>query len=975
MDNRRCAVIVSNLLLTALLAQVPGTADAQAADTAPNASQDALDEVVITGSRIQRQDYEANSPFTSISADVLQSVGAVTIESALNQLPQFGIGANVTNAGFGGTGQANLNLRGLGPTRNLVLLDGRRLQPSDVLGWVDINTIPPSLIGNVEIISGGASAVYGSDALAGVVNLQTRKHFNGVEVSARYDRFDAGDGAALDTSITAGGDFAGDRGNAVISLSYLDRQKVDYMARDFFRAAQGGTDFRLPTGIFRPSVNPPSQAAVDAVFARYGAAPGRVPRTAVLGYNDDGTLFAASNGPFNYRGPAGLLFNTGTQLNNLNLFSLLQVPLTRYSVFGQAHYAVTDDVELFAQLYYTTYDSYVNAEAGNDAFNVPVTNPFIPADLRTILASRANPTAPFRFEKRFTSEAGSRDFDRTFDVYQLTTGARGRLQAIDGTWEIFGSHGDTKKIERNQGSVLISSLTALLNAPDGGTGLCQGGYNPFGLSVLSQDCRNFLVATPISQTDLQQDSLEATVQGRVLTLPSSEDLRFAAGLGYRRQAYEYLPDHDLARGNVVGVFRTGESRGSSNVKEAYVELLVPLLRDRALAQSLDLDLAYRRSDYNLAGGVDTYKADLSWRIVDPVRIRGGYQRAVRAPSVGELFVAPNVSIPGIGTVASGSGDFCNINSVARTGANAAAARALCVAQGVAPSLVDTFDNQQQEVLATSSGNTALGAETGDTYTLGAVWRSPLQSPLLSDLSVSLDYYRIKIRDVIGTIGAAQILPKCFNRDGSNPTLAADNYYCALISRDAITGLITNVNQPTLNLGGYRTAGYDLQLDWAAGLGALGLDDRFGTLSVNSVVSYLDSFKVKLQKTSAELEYAGSVGAPSSTLPGSLPQWKAVTRLQWARGDVAAGLRWRYIGGMQSTAKVTNAASTVPDVGGYSYFDLYGSWKTSERLSVDGGINNVTDKGPPIVGTTLGSTERSTYDIYGRQYFVGVKFKF
>lgn len=945
------------------IASVLGAASAATEDSTSR-DEDVIQEITVTGSRIVRKDYEASSPITSVSSDVIESTGAVTAEAALNQLPQFAIGANATNAGWGGTGQATLNLRGLGTNRNLILLDGRRLQPSDVLGWIDVNTIPLGIVQNVEIISGGASAVYGSDALAGVVNFQTDPRFEGVKVDSQYSIFEDGDGETLDTSLTVGGNFAEGRGNAVVSLSYTERKDVGYMDRSFFAAAEGGTDFRLPTGIYRPSVNPPSQAAVDAVFAQYGAPAGRVPAAAVLGYNDDGSLFAASNGPFNYRGPDGLLYNTGAQLNNLNQFSRLQVPLTRYSVYGRATYELTEKVAAFSQIYYTTYDSLVNAEAGNDAFDVPVTNPFISPDLAAILASRADPAAPFRWEKRFQEEAGPRNFDRTFDAYQLVAGLKGDIDSIDGSWEIHGSYGSTNKLERNQGSVLIDSLTALLNAPDGGASLCDGGYNPFGLTRLSEECRDFLVATPISETEFEQSVVEASLQGKLADLPMGE-LRFAAGATYRSNSYTYLPDRDLARGNVVGVFRTGPSSGRSEVVEGYAELSIPLLRDVFLARSLDVDVAYRHSDYDLAGGVDTYKADFSWRVIDPVRLRGGYQRAVRAPSVGELFVAPNVSIPVIGTVASGGGDPCHYLSQPRTGPNAEAVRALCLAQGVPAGLIDSFGNAQDEILATSSGNTNLKPEQADTLTFGVVWTSSFDRSWLSQLQLSADYYNIEIEDVIGTIGAPQVLPKCFNQDGSNPTLAAEHAYCALVSRDTSTGLITNVNLPTLNLGGYRTQGVDFQVDWTT----------YAGVSVNAVVSYVDKFEVQLEKGSAWLDYSRSVGSPSVSLPGSIPTWKAITRVQYRLRDVDLGVKWRFIDRMHSAAKVTNPSSTVPDVSSISYFDVYGSWQATDLVTVRGGINNVTDKGPPLVGTSAGSTQASTYDIFGRQYYFGLSLNF
>lgn len=973
-------------LLTLTIAQalaLPAFAQSSLAESAPAADEETkapqsatatqLDTVVVTGSRIARQDYVASSPITTLSRNDIDATGAVTLESALNQLPQLAIGANETNAGFGGTGQASLNLRGLGALRNLVLLDGRRLQPSDVQQVVDINTIPTALIQGVEIISGGASAVYGSDAIAGVVNVKLKDDFEGIQVDAQYGEFEPGDGATSDIAVTLGGNFADYRGNAVLSLSYTDREGVDYMDRDFFRRAQGGTDFRIPTGIYRPSINPPSQTAVDSVFAQYGAAAGRVPATSVLGFNDDGTLFNANNVPLNYRGPDGLLFNTGRQLNNLNQFAKLQVPLERHAAFGRAHFDITDRITAYGQFNYVTYNSWVGAEAGNDAFSVPVTNPFISEDLSIILASRANPDAPFRFEKRFQYEAGPRTFERDFDVYQFLVGAKGELPALQGTWDVYASKGSTRKTETNNGSVVVSALNALLNATDGGRSLCEGGYNPFGLSVLSDSCRDFLVAAPLSKTTFDQEIVEASLQGKLFELPAG-DARFAAGAGYRRNSYDYQPDRLLAQGDIVGVFRTGASSGSSDMYEVYAETLLPLLTGKRFADSLDAGLAWRYSDYELAGGVQTYKADFNWGITAPLHVRGGYQRAVRAPSVGELFVAPSVSIPGIGTVASGAGDLCHFQSQPRRGGNASAVEQICLEQGVPAGLLGTFDNLQNEVLATSSGNTGLTPETADTYTLGVVWTSASGHPLWSNLSIAADYYDIKIKDVIGTIGATQILASCFNQDGSNPSLSPDNFYCSQISRDSATGLITNVQLPTLNLGGYRTSGVDLQFDWKFGLDAWGLDANRGALTLSSVLSYLDRFEVQLLENGTVYDYSDTVGTPSTSQPGSLPKVKASSRVQYDLGPLTAGLRWRYLDGMRHASRVTNPASTTPDVPAYHYFDLYGSWRVNDRVLFNGGVNNLVDKAPPLVGTTLGSTQSSTYDIYGRQFYLGVTVK-
>ena len=952
-------------LLGLLIAQALGAstfAHAQSSDAtapqAPDAGTRAtqLDAVSVTGSRIAALDYESSSPLTTVSAEDIQATGTSTLEESLNQLPQLGLGANKTNAGWGGTGQATLNLRGLGAQRNLVLLDGRRLQPSTTDNVVDINGIPSALIEGVEIISGGASAVYGSDAIAGVVNIRLKDDFEGVRLDSQVSQYAEGDGTTRDLSLTFGGNFADGRGNAVLSFSWTDRDGVDYMAREFFRKSPGGTDFRIQTGTYEFGANLPNQAVVDQVFAQYGAAPGRVPvtTTTYLGFNDDGTLFLANKGPFNWRGADTLLFNTGTQLNNLNQDSLIQVPLERYTAFGRATFQLTDDVQAYGQFSWSNLQSYVAAEAGNAGISVPVSNPFIPDDLRRILASRANPTANFTLHKRF-GEAGPRTFERDFDTWQFVAGAKGRVDALNGTWDVYASKGRTDVSETSQGAVVTQALNTLINAADGGASLCAGGYNPFGLTTLSDACRDYLVATTHSRTVFEQDVLEANLQGGLFDLPAGE-VRFATGLGWRRNRYEFQPDRLLQQGGVIGLPAKGASGGSTSVKEAYVEALVPVLYDAPFAHALDVGLAYRYSDYDLSGGTDTYKADFTWALVEDVRLRGSYQRAVRAPSVGELYVAAQTESNSYGLVANGQGDQCQAGSPLRTGANAAAVEALCLAQGVPAALLPGYIDTQRESLATIAGNTGLKPETADTYTVGVVW-----APEGAGFSVAVDWFDIKVTDVIGTLTSSQVLASCFNQDGANPGYALDNFYCQQIQRNATTGRIDNIFKPTYNMGSLRTQGVDVQLDWNRQW------DNGASLRASSVLSWVDRYEVQTLKGGIVYDYVGTVGY--------VPEWKAVSQLRYGQGAFGAGLRWRYIGAQQHSSKVTNPASTTPGVDAYHYFDAFGDWSLNDTVTLRAGINNLLDKEPPQVGGTPGATHASTYDIFGRQYFVGLTAKF
>lgn len=911
-----------------------------------------LDAVQVTGSRIARPDYASSSPLTTLSRQALQHTGATTVEEAINQLPQLGLGANKANAGWGGSGQATLNLRGLGAQRNLVLLDGRRLQPSSTDNVVDVNAIPTALIEGVEIISGGASAVYGSDAIAGVINFQLKKDFEGITLDAQHARYGQGDGDSSDIALTLGGNFAQDRGNAVLSLSWAEREGVDYLSRDFFRRNPGGTDFRSGYGSYEMGSNLPSQAALDAVFGQYGASAGQVPvsATTYLGINNDGSLYAANKGPYNFRGDPALVHDTGSQLNYLNQYSLLQVPLHRHTAFGRATYDISDSVEAWGQFSWSSLHSHVAAEGGNTGLSVPVGNPFIPADLRSILASRANPAANFTLHKRF-QDVGPRTFERDFDTWQFLAGVKGQLPALNGSWDIYASKGRTRVREINNGAVVAASLRELLNAADGGASLCTGGYNPFGDNPLSDSCRDYLVAATASHTTFEQEVIEANLQGGLFDLPAGE-VRFASGLGWRRNSYDFLPDRLLRQGGIIGVPAKGASHGSTNVTELYLETLVPLLYDAPLAHSLDLGLAWRHSNYDLSGGVDTYKADFNWAITSGVRVRGGYQRAVRAPSVGELYVAAETESNSYGLVANGEGDQCQAGSPLRSGANGARIDALCLASGVPANLLGSYIDTQRESLATKAGNTALKPEAADTYTLGVVW-----TPQDTGLSLALDYFDIRVQDVIGTLSSTQVLAACFNQDGSNPDYAASNFYCAQIQRNPETGRIDNINKPTFNMGSLKTSGVDAQLDWQRDL-AIG-----GNLAIGSVLSWVDTYQVQALAGGPTYDYAGHVG--------TLPHWKATSQVRYARGPASIGLRWRYIDGMHHASRVLNPASTTPDIASVSYFDLFGSWRISDALSLRAGINNLLDKDPPQVGSTPGTTHNSTYDIYGRQFFLGL----
>lgn len=966
LDNRKLLLVVSAsaLALTgapALAQDGPGGGEATAG-AAPS-------EIVVTGSRIARRDFEAASPIVTLGADAVAATGQATLEGALNQLPQFSAGSTAFSNDLNATGQATLNLRGLGAQRNLVLLDGRRLQPSNSSQVIDINTIPSILVGGTEIISGGASAVYGSDAISGVVNFKVRD-LDGIEISGQNTLTERGDGGIREISIGAGTRFADGRGRIIVGAAYTDRDAVNINSRAFFRRNQGvsGT---IPFGIFTPGANPASQGALNDAFAAYGIAPGSVLPSSGIGVNADGTLFANGRGVYNYRDDEPYLYNNGQALLQVPSTTYTQIPLERISTFGRATFEASDTIKLFVQGLYTDYTSTTIQDpapnAGLWTIRVPRSNPFIPAALNPILDSRTDPTAPVVVTKRY-SEAGPRSVDHEATTWQILGGASGSFGGSGITWELYGSTGKSIVDDISYGSVFTSKVQQLASAADGGASICSGGYNPFAVTN-SPECVAFISGVTRNRTETKQDVVEFNLQGGIAQLPAGE-LRFAAGVGYRHNEFAFTPDPEQITGNIVAIARTSPTAGSTSAKEAYAELLIPLLHDIPLIQDLTIDAAYRYSDYKQSGGVSTYKVDVDWTVVDGVRLRGGYQRAIRAPNVGELYTATTGLFPTIGSVANGAGDPCDTRSAFRTGANGAQVRAICVAQGMPDVLADSYINNVTQVAAFLSGNANLKPEKADTWTVGAVLSPRAASPWLSNLRASVDYYNIAIDDAIATIPVSVSLNKCFNADGSNPGYDANNFFCALIGRDVNSGGITNALQPYLNLGGYKTAGVDVQLDWSVRLADIGAGDGSGRFGISSVINYLDKFEIQNLPGGPFQDFGRTIGSGTT-----LPRWRSTTSFTFGTDSFNALVRWRHVGAMIDASKVTNAASTTPGVKAYDYFDLSLRVDPAERFSLRFGVNNLFDKTPPVVSGVLGQTDASTYDVLGRTYYLAATARF
>jgi iron complex outermembrane recepter protein len=978
-------------------APAPAEIAAPPADAPPAPSE----EIVVTGSRIARPDYVANSPIISLSSEAVANSGRVTVESALTQLPQFSGAFGQANGGSTSTGlnggQSYASLRGLGSKRTLLLLDGRRIQPSNPDGSVDLNIIPDALIENVEVITGGASTTYGSDATAGVVNFKLKRKFHGIQLSGQTGVSTYGDGNTWRIGAIVGDTFADDRGSAILSFDYTKRNRALQSARSYYvpRTTTPGLS-TIPQGTALFGANLPTLAAVNSVFvgqygtpALTGNAAGRY--TGQIGFNTDQTLFSTAGVPvLNFRDPEtdeAYIVNSGTNSQQINFGytgSSVQADLNRYTVFGKLDYDVTDSIKAFAQFSYVNYSSLgvTNPTLASNVYGltVPVTNPFIPTEFRTILASRPQPNANFTFYKALNI-LGPRLQRYDYNVYQITSGLSGKVGVGDLTWDLYGSVSRAKFDNAQTGGASASALARLLNSATGGTEYCAGGLNPFGNLMPSQDCVNYISRRTVNQNELKQRTVEGNIQGGILKLPAGM-LRFAAGADYRSNSFGFQPDTQLSlpdgTSDVLGYSVLRAASGSVNTKELYGELLVPVIRDTPLVKQFDLDLGYRYSDYNSVGGVHTYKADFDWMVFQPLRLRGGYNRAIRAPSVGELYAPVSTGSVAIGNPGASvaTGDPCDVRSSFRQGANAAAVRQLCLAQGVPAAIIDSYQLGTAQVFALTGGNPDLKEEKADTLSFGGVIQSPFTSSIFRNMSLSIDWYSIKIKDAVGPLSIAQGFQFCFNSGGNNPDFSATNYYCSLITRNGSNGVPVNPVQPLLNLGTFKTRGIDIQFDWRVDLADFGLNGDPGGLAFNSAFTYLDSFKIQSLPGAPTYDYAGSIGVGVESTAGiAHPRWKGITSLTYSKGPASIGLRWRTISAMKNSARVTNPNTTTRGVAAYNVFDLNTRVNVTDKSEFRFGITNLFNKAPPQYGDDQGNFDAQNYDVIGRYFFLGVDMRF
>jgi len=949
-----------------------------------DADDEVLEEIVTTGSRLIRKDYQAASPISTVDAALLSDTGAPTIETVLNTLPQFVPSFTSTSNNPSNRGQASASLRGLGRTRTLILMDGRRIAPSRDNGAVDLNLIPASIIQSVEVITGGASAVYGSDAIAGVVNIKTRQ-FVGLEVAANYGVTAEDDGDRTMLSATGGVESDDGRAYAFGTVTWADRKGVLQGDRPFSNVAldwDGDSFEPLGSSTIRQgrwdslSTNLPTQAAVDAYFLAQD--PTYIAGTATpggnFGFNPDGSIFATKP-VVNFTGDANepqQPVNPVSYTYNYAPPNYLELPLERKSFFGRAGFEVDDDTEVFVQLMYANYmvDSQLAPTPATSLYIRP-DNPNLDPAVQALLASRPNPAEPFRFRKRMV-EAGPRIRSREYEMLQAVAGASGVLPFADSwDWDVYASWGDLFEDEAQSGSVSRTAWYDLVLTADHGASVIGSAVNPFGIGSLQPEAVAFVTRGATNSTRVSQRILEGYIRGDLFGMPAG-DVQTAIGVMYKTDEYAFLPDAGLTarstdpvsgseRTDITGFNAQDVVRGKTNSTEFYIEANFPLLADATMVQHLDVTLGARFTDHSIAGNMASYKAEGIWDINDNFTVRGGYQRALRAPNIAELFRPATVNFPSVGLGDPCSNDFNDPSGNVLGAQQDAGARALCISQGIAAASLDAyvFANTQFEGL--SGGNPALFEETADTYTIGLVFRGPSDGAL-SGLQGAIDYYQITIEDKIAAIDADVFVENCFD-PSFNPGFDPNNLFCAFFDRDIGSGEIVRALEVDTNIAENEVKGIDYQIEYGMEVGP-------GSFDFKWIATNLLNWKQADLPGEALRELAGTADEGFDVLP----EWKFTTQFKYSVNNFDGTLRWRRVGETFDNSFPTFKLPAVDYLDVTAGYAFEGSMLQGLRLRA--GITNLTDEAPIIYPSQQqANTDPSAYDVLGRRYFVSATYSF
>jgi len=966
-------------------------------------------EIVITGTLIRNPNLIASAPVTVLGHDEVQLRQTNTAEEILRTIPGAapGAGAQVNN---GQTGASFVNLRSLGTNRNIVLLDGVRIVPVDLIGRVDLNNIPLALVDRVDVLTGGASSTYGADAVAGVINFITRNDFAGMELAVSDQITEKGDGNVIRGDLTLGANFDDGRGNAVMSIGYIESDPVYQGDRSFSQLALDSTS---PGTLSLAGSSTTTPSAFDL-----GSGIGRQQ------VGTDGASIVPFYAAFNF-----------------NPYNVFQTPFKRYNMYSAAHYDIADHLTVYARgLYSNNLVSQIIAPSGvfGNTVRVPMNNAFLSAAQRSFLCANAdfNPSitgrqtitagecalaanpalrpgdtdyreASFGLRRR-TTEVGPRLTDFKSSIFDFRAGVRGDITDKIG-FDVFASRGVSNRVNTQQNFVLLSRVQQALLASS--TTSCFNTANScVPMNIFGSDgsitpaMSTFLTEDSSIKTNVELSQAHATISGDTpLQLWSKNPVNFALGAEYRKYTAEAGGDAlSKIPGELGGAGGASpDIAGGFDVYEGFAEIVAPIVSDRPMFEELQLEAGIRRSHYTVDTpskpkfNTTTWKVAGSWSPVRDIKFRGNYQHAVRAPNIAELFSPVATGLTNL-TVdpCAGAAPVSNTNL-----------RAICIAQGAPAASIGSIGSPPQ-VNITAGGNLFVKPEKANTWTIGAVMRPRF----LQGFSATIDYYNIKVKDAITVPTPGDIITACFGATPTSPPANAALPACTSIRRSVLTGQLDGspAEVPGLpgaltNQGSITTDGIDVTFDYRHGVGTILNSPAKLALSFGG--NYTHSQKFQAAPTGINREcvgyYSVNCGFPAGALQ---PKYTFNQRSTLSVGRVDLSVLWRYIHRMRyepglpplfSGTIVSTPASRAGEPGtlngetvnfnripSANYFDFATRFRVNEHLDVTITIQNLFDRKPPFVGNTAGSTSfnsgdtfPSSYDPLGRRFAFGARVKF
>lgn len=986
------ASLAGTASLAVIAAFAPGLALAQTvqtSQTAPAAATVAADSqalVVVTGSRIATQNNRAISPVRSITADEITATGQIDIDEVLKQQNQFlpSNGATTSPLLLESHGASTLDMRGLGQNRTLVLVNGQRATPNGFRNSADVNAIPSALIARVDTLTGGAAAVYGADAVAGVTNFILKDNYEGLEASVTLGASEYGDGRNFAAGVTYGVNLLDDRLNLVGHLSYTDRGEI--LREDRPWANPEVNDF----GNLIAAANVPAWSA-GGTFQRFTTPTGTtVNPNAVFAWDGTGGFFTSGvTAPFT---------------TTFSKFEAFWNPNDRWNAAVFANYEMADWATFYGRVTHsivnnTSQQLPVRTTSNPAAQDVLIqrTNPFLTPALTAAIvgsggfnlnaAGTAAGTDAVRLRvSKLLLELGPLTDSTERETTQWVVGVKGNITDtirydfayvngtnIENVWR--WGWGSRSRFLQAVNATTVNGQPACVD-PSGG---CVP-FNLFGPTASSAAAQAWVLGDPtelFNKRTRRQDVINLNITGDTTGLFQLPAGPVGWAIGFERRDER----GNSAFGPAAAVRDTLHFQGARGtvplvadftLDEVFGEVRIPVLADLPFAQSLDLEAAARRSSHSRSGDYDTWKIGVNWAVTDDFRLRGSRQSVVRGPNIGEFFgAAVEAPVTGGGRPTDYCSDPARFN-VPQAFCNAVGAPPPGFITAVAPAL-PLIDG----AVAVQGGGEAIVPESGETYTYGFVFTPGF----LQGLSVVVDYYHIQIDDAIGTITPAQLMDSCYLvlQDANAPL-------CQKITRDRTTGRVVRFDQRDTNLTLLRTSGWDFSVYYNAALPEGLPGDR---INVTYNAGVTDEFIRLLFPSDNQFDCAGKFGGGACTDAGTglraIPAYRHTLGVAWTGGDLTLRGTWRYTG--QVDALITNVpqpqwrnvapnTNQVQHIDAWDYFDVGGTYNINDNLRATFTIRNLFDRTPPILGSAQqdANTLPNQYDIVGRAYTLTVTYR-